>query len=87
MRTKYITKDEAIRFLYELKTKPVLDREDCQTLEMLRICLIGDNRDLNLWGKSIEDTRPFFISSIAETRNYYEKDLEKALDIVKGGVM
>lgn len=84
LRSNYVTKSEAIEFLYLLKSKPVLKREDCATLEMIRICLVGDQRGLSLWGKSIEKTRPVFIKSIPETQQYYEKDLEKALEIAKG---
>ena len=84
LRRKYITKKEATQFLYSLKEKPVLDMEDCRSLEMIRICLIGDQKGLNLWGKSIEDTRPVFITSTENTKRGYKKDLAKAMKIAKG---
>lgn len=84
LRKKYVTKNEAIKFLYTLKERPILDMDDCRTLEMIRICLIGEEKGFELWGKPIEETRPVFIQSTDETRSAYEKDLAKAMKIAKG---
>ena len=83
VRTHYITKTEATKLLYSLRNKTIIDQDDCRSLEMIRICLIGDLKGLNLWGKSIEETRPIFIGSIDETRDAYERVYEKALKIAK----
>lgn len=83
LRQNYITKKDAIKFLYGLKEKPVIDLDDLRTIEMLRICLIGDTMKLNLWGKSIEDTRPIFIKSVDDMSSAYQADLKRALAIAK----
>lgn len=83
VRKNYVTKNEATKLLYSLKNKVIIDQEDCRMLEMIRICLIGDQKGLNLWGKSIEKTRPLFIESIEETNDAYENAYQRALKIAK----
>lgn len=82
-RKNYLTKKEACEALYSVKNKLYLDQQDCINLEMIRICLVGEVKGYNLWGKSIEDTRPIFVESTPDTRKFYEQALEKAVEIAK----
>lgn len=83
---KYLTRNEACEALYNMENKIYLDTEDMVHLRMMRICLVAEQKGLDLWGKPIEETRPIFVPSIPEQKKVYESELQKAIKIAKGGV-
>lgn len=89
----YLSRKEACTLIKGIGTKTQITLKERVGLESIRVCLIGDGMGLNLWGKSIEETRPLFKpgypvdanSSESVRKNYenYLEALEDAIEIAK----
>ena len=89
----YLSRKEACTLIKGIGTKTQISLKEKVGLESIRVCLIGDGMGLNLWGKSIEETRPLFKpgypicekSSEGVRKNYetYLEALEEALEIAR----
>lgn len=58
---KLLTKMEACDFLKKLENhKGILNPQEAIYLSHIRICLLGELINLDMWGKDIDNIRPYF---------------------------
>lgn len=57
---KFLTTREACNVLKKINECGVLGTEDVKNLSSIRVCLLAQELNINLWGKEIEIARPLF---------------------------
>lgn len=56
----FLTKSEACNALKTLQDGKTINHSDSVALASIRICLVGEEMGLNLWGENVEEARPAF---------------------------
>ena len=56
----FLTNTEACTILKRIIDSNILTEEDSISLASIRVCLAAEEQNLNLWGTSVENARPFF---------------------------
>lgn len=56
----FLTIKEACNALRKINECNVLGTEDIKNLSSIRVCLLAQELNMNLWGKEIEIARPLF---------------------------